>query len=78
MNILIIWENGVIFESGILIKSKKEIPYDKINSVSIRSVFWFGALEIQVWNDITTRYNFLNKYEEAEKLIKNRISKNKN
>ena len=78
MNILIVWENGVILESGILIKSKKEIPYDKINSVSIRSVFWFGALEIQVWNDITTRYNFLNKYEEAEKLIKNRISKNKN
>ena len=78
MNILIIWENGVIFESGILIKSKKEIPYDKINSVSIRSVFWFGALEIQVWNDIVTRYNFLDKYEEAEKLIKNKISKNKN
>jgi len=76
MNILIIWENGVIFESGILIKSKKEIPYDKINSVSIRSVFWFGALEIQVWNDIVTRYNFLDKYEEAEKLIKNKISKN--
>ena len=78
MNILIVWENGVILESGILIKSKKEIPYDKINSVSIRSVFWFGALEIQVWNDIATRYNFLNKYEEAEKLIKNKISKNKN
>lgn len=78
MNILIVWENGVVFESGILIKSKKEIPYDKINSVSIRSVFWFGALEIQVWNDIVTRYNFLDKYEEAEKLIKNKISKNKN
>ena len=73
MNILIVWENGVI-----LIKSKKEIPYDKINSVSIRSVFWFGALEIQVWNDMVTRYDFLNKYEEAEKLIKNKISKNKN
>ena len=78
MNILIVWENGVILESGILIKSKKEIPYDKINSVSIRSVFWFGALEIQVWNDMVTRYDFLNKYEEAEKLIKNKISKNKN
>ena len=78
MNILIVWENGVILESGILIKSKKEIPYDKINSVSIRSAFWFGALEIQVWNDMVTRYNFLNKYEEAEKLIKNKISKNKN
>lgn len=78
MNILIVWKDGVIFESGILIKSKKEIPHDKINSVSIRSALWFGALEIQVWNDITTRYNFLNKYEEAEKLIKNKISKNKN
>ena len=78
MNILIVWKDGVIFESGILIKSKKEIPYNKINSVNIRSAFWFGALEIQVWNDISTRYNFLDKYEEAEKLIKNKISKNKN
>ena len=73
MNILIVWENAVVFESGILIKSKKEIPYDKINSVSIRSAFWFGALEIQVWNDMVTWYNFLDKYEEAEKLIKEHI-----
>ena len=74
MNILIVWKDGVIFESGILIKSKKEIPYDKINSVSIRSAFWFGALEIQVWNDIVTRYNFLDKYEKAEKLLKECIN----
>ena len=73
MNILIVWKNGVTIESGILIKSKKEIPYDKINSVSIRSAFWFGALEIQVWNDMVTRYNFLDKYEEAEELIKEYI-----
>lgn len=77
VNVLIVWESGVIFESGILIKSKKEIPYNKINSVNIRSVFWFGALEIQVWNDIVTRYNFLNKYEDAERLIKERMSKSK-
>jgi uncharacterized membrane protein YdbT with pleckstrin-like domain len=77
VNILILWKDGVIIESGILIKSKKEIPYDKINSVSIRSAFWFGALEIQVGNDMVTRYNFLDKYEEAEKLIKEKISKNK-
>ena len=74
VNILIVWKNGVTIESGILIKSKKEIPYDKINSVSIRSAFWFGALEIQVWNDMVTRYNFLDKYEDAEKLIKERIN----
>ena len=73
MNILIVWKDGVIFESGILIKSKKEIPYDKINSVSIRSAFWFGALEIHVGNDMVTRYNFLDKYEEAERLIKDHI-----
>ncbi len=77
VNVLIVWESGVIFESGILIKSKKEIPYNKINSVNIRSVFWFGALEIQVWNDIVTRYNFLNKYEDAERLIKEGMSKSK-
>lgn len=77
VNILIIWKNGVTIESGILIKSKKEIPYDKINTVSIRSVFWFGALEIQVGNDMLTRYNFLDRYEEAEKLIKEHIHKDK-
>ena len=77
VNVLIVWGSGVIFESGILIKSKKEIPYNKINSVNIRSVFWFGALEIQVWNDIVTRYNFLNEYEDAERLIKERMSKSK-
>jgi glucan phosphoethanolaminetransferase (alkaline phosphatase superfamily) len=75
VNVLIVWESGVIFESWILVKSKREIPYDKINSVSIRSAFWFGALEIQVGNDMVTRYNFLDKYEEAEKLIKERMSK---
>jgi hypothetical protein len=75
MNVLIVWKNGVILESCILVKSKREIPYDKINSVSIRSAFWFGALEIQVGNDMVTRYNFLDKYEEAEKLIKERMSK---
>lgn len=77
VNILIVWKNGVTIESGILIKSKKEIPYDKINSVSIRSAFWFGALEIQVGNDMVTRYNFLDRYEEAEKLIKEHIHKDK-
>lgn len=77
VNVLIVWESGVIFESGILIKSKKEIPYNKINSVNISSIFWFGVLEIQVWNDIVTRYNFLNKYEDAERLIKEGMSKSK-
>lgn len=77
VNILIVWKDGVTIESGILIKSKKEIPYDKINSVSIRSAFWFWALEIQIGNNMVTRYNFLDKYEEAEKLIKEHIHQGK-
>lgn len=75
MNVLIIWKNGVILESGILVKSKKEIPYNKINSVNVSSVFWFWALEIQVGNDMVAWYNFLDRYEEAESLIKERMSK---
>ena len=75
MNVLIVWKNGVILESGILVKSKREIPYNKINSVNISSVFWFWALEIQVGNDMVTWYNFLDRYEEAESLIKERMSK---
>ena len=78
VNILIVWKNSVTIESGILVKSKKEIPYDKINSVSIRSAFWFWALEIRVGNDMVTRYKFLDRYEEAEKLIKDRIYEDKN
>ena len=75
MNVLIVWKNGVILESWILVKSKKEIPYNKINSVNVSSVFWFWALEIQVGNDMVTWYNFLDRYEEAESLIKERMSK---
>ena len=75
MNVLIVWKNGVILESWILVKSKKEIPYNKINSVNVSSVFWFWALEIQVGNDMVTGYNFLDRYEEAESLIKERMSK---
>ena len=75
MNVLIVWKNGVILESWILVKSKREIPYNKINSVNICSVFWFWALEIQVGNDMVTWYNFLDRYEEAEGLIKERMSK---
>jgi glucan phosphoethanolaminetransferase (alkaline phosphatase superfamily) len=75
VNVLIVWESGVIFESWILVKSKREIPYNKINSVNISSVFWFWALEIQVGNDMVTWYNFLDRYEEAESLIKKRMSK---
>lgn len=75
MNVLIVWKNGVILESWILVKSKREIPYNKINSVNISSVFWFWALEIQVGNDMVTWYNFLDRYEEAEGLIKERMSK---
>lgn len=75
MNVLIVWKNGVILESWILVKSKREIPYNKINSVNISSVFWFWALEIQVGNDMVTWYNFLDRYEEAESLIKKRMSK---
>lgn len=75
MNVLIVWKNGVILESWILVKSKREIPYNKINSVNISSVFWFWALEIQVGNDMVTWYNFLDRYEEVEGLIKKRMSK---
>lgn len=75
MNVLIVWKNGVILESWILVKSKREIPYNKINSVNVSSAFWFWALEIQVGNDMVTWYNFLDRYEEAESLIKERMSK---
>ena len=75
MDILIIWKNWIRFESWILVKNKKEIPYDKINSISTHSAFWFWTLEILTGNDIITRYKFLHKYEEVEKIIKEKINK---
>jgi len=77
MNILVIWKDAIRFESWILVKNKKEIPYDKINSVNVHSVFWLGTLEIMTGNDEVTRYKFLHKYEEVEKIIKERIHKDK-
>jgi len=77
MNIMIIWKNGLRFESGILVKNKKEIPYDKINSVNVYSVFWLGSLEIMTGNDVMTKYRFLHNYKEMEKIIKERIHKDK-
>ena len=77
MDIMIIWKDWLRFESGILVKNKKEIPYDKINSVNVHSVFWLGSLEIMTGNDEVIRYKFLHNYEEMEKVIKERIHKSK-
>lgn len=77
MDIMIIWKNGLKFESGILVKNNKEIPYDKINSVNVHSVFWLGSLEIMTGNEVMTRYRFLHNYEEMEKIIKECIHKGK-
>ena len=77
VNILTIWKDWIIIESWIIVKDKKEIPYDKINSINVHSVFWLGTLEIMVWNDEITRYKFMDKYEESAKIIKERMNKDK-
>lgn len=77
MNILVIWKNWIRFESWIIVKNKKEIPYDKINSINVHSIFWLGTLEVMTGNDIVTRYKFLDKYEEVEEIIKWYIHKDK-
>ena len=77
MNILIVWKDWIRIESWIRVKDKKEIPYDKINSINVHSAFWFWHLEIKTGNEEMTRYKFLDKYEEAEKIIKEHIHKGK-
>ena len=77
MDIMIISKDGLRFESGILVKNNKEIPYDKINSVNVHSVFWLWSLEIMTGNDEVTWYKFLHNYDEMEKVIKERIHKGK-
>lgn len=73
MSILTVWKNGVILESWIILKHKTEIPYKKINSISMHSIFWLWTLEIKAGNDEITRYKYLAKYDEVEKLIKERM-----
>ena len=77
MDMLIIWKDGIRFESGILVKNKKEIPYDKINSINVHSVFWLGHLEVKTGNEEMTRYRFLHNYEEVENIIKEHMHKDK-
>ena len=77
MNILVVWKDWIRIESWIIVKDKKEIPYDQINSINLHSAFWFWHLEIKTGNEEMTRYKFLDKYEEAEKIIKERIHKDK-
>lgn len=77
VNILIIWKDWIRIESWIIVKDKKEIPYDKINSMNIHSAFGLWSLEIMTWNDKITRYKFMDKYEEMWNIIKNRINKDK-
>ena len=73
MSILTVWKNWVIIESWILLKHKTEIPYKKINSISVHSISGLWTLEILTGNDEMTRYKYLAKYDEVEKLIKERI-----
>ena len=73
MSILTVWKNGVILENWIILKHKTEIPYKKINSISMHSIFWLWTLEILTGNDEITRYKYLAKYDEAERLIKERM-----
>lgn len=70
MNKLTVWNNWVILESWILLKHKTEIPYKKINTISMHSIFWLWTLEIKTWSDEIIRYKYLAKYDEVEKLIK--------
>jgi len=77
MNILVVWKDWIKIESWIIVKDKKEIPYDKINSINVHSAFWFWHLEIKTGNEEMTRYKFLDKYEEVEKIIKEHIHKGK-
>ena len=65
MNILVVWKDWIRIESWI------------INSINVHSAFWFWHLEIKTGNEEMTRYKFLDKYEEAEKIIKEHIHKGK-
>ncbi len=70
MNTLTIWKSWVVLESWIILKHKTEIPYKKINSINVHSIFWLWTLEILTGNDVITRYKYLAKYDEVENLIK--------
>ena len=72
---LTVWEESIVFESWILFKERKEIPYKNINSVKTFSIFWLWGIEIYTGNDIVNRYKYLDKYSEVEKLINIHVNK---
>lgn len=70
---LIIKDDSVAIEKGILHREEKDIKYKKINAVEIKHFLWFGGIEIQVGNDKPIMFKNLEKYQEVRDYIHQKI-----
>ena len=70
---LIIKDDSVVIEKGILHREEKDIKYKKINAVEIKHFLWFGGIEIQMGNDKPIMFKNLEKYQEVRDYIHQKI-----
>lgn len=70
---LLIKDDSVVIEKGLLFREQKDIKYKKINSVEIKHFLWFGGIEIQMGNDKPIVFKNLEKYQEVRDLIHQKI-----
>ncbi|MFC2696288.1 hypothetical protein BSK20_00550 [SR1 bacterium human oral taxon HOT-345] len=70
---LIIKDDSVVIEKGLLFREQKDIKYKKINSVEIKHFLGFGGIEIQMGNDKPIVFKNLEKYQEVRDLIHQKI-----
>lgn len=73
MQKLIIKDDSVVIEKGILFREQKDIKYKKINSVEIKHFLGFWDIEIQMGNDRPIIFKNLEKYQEVRDIIHNHI-----
>ncbi len=73
MQKLIIKDDSVVIEKGILFREQKDIKYKKINSVEIKHFLWFWGIEIQMGNDKPIVFKNLEKYQEVRDIIHSHI-----
>lgn len=70
---LIIKDDHITIQKGVIFREVKDIKYKKINSVDIAYVMGIGGIEIQIGNDKPIKFSNLEKYDEVKEHIHSKI-----
>ena len=72
-----IWKDSLIYRKWVLFRHKIETPYLQISSVESSSFLWMWNIEVTLLNNNLFRYKYVQKYEEAELLINERVKQSR-